>query len=100
MTVWMASRCESGEMTYFITMLSAALACRLTDATLLSVQVSPSMELLGFVFAGSAQKGRCLQEDNGGSLNVMGSGNLFFFLKMAVKSIISQHNWGKNMHLI
>lgn len=36
-------------------------------ATLLSVQVSPSMQLLGFVFAGSVQKDRCHQEDDCGA---------------------------------
>lgn len=40
-----------------------------SDATLLSVQVSPSMELLGFVFAGSVQKDRCHQEDDETHLN-------------------------------
>lgn len=38
-----------------------------SDATLLSAQVSPSMELLGFVFTGSVQKDRRHQEDDCGA---------------------------------
>lgn len=41
-----------------------------SDATLLSIQVSPSMELLGFVFAGSVQKDRCHREDDDAHLNL------------------------------
>lgn len=73
MTVDGVALCEWGNDVFHqnairrISMQISAAGVLESDATLLSAQVSPSMELLGFVFAGSVWKDRCHQEDDGGA---------------------------------